>query len=364
MKPIKNIFIALAMAVATPVLAQSTTDGVFFKVEGKGLKQPSYLLGTVHLIHGDYTHKIAGLDSLLDRIGCLATELKMEYLLHPETVKQSPDLGLSHEDSVKAETLIPPIMAEFTDMTQADPYSRYLTPEQLDSLDASMKFFNLDAIIKALPQGQGLQGENFHRRIDPFSMAQLAPTLLTVKQMQNSIMSGYSQNYEMMDHTIMLGINSKNEAYKKEHPDAKQDHVLCVGLDSTYAYVQYEESKSVNIKELLNNMTTKSMVDFIYGKLMNIYKTGLALEQVESLYRQGKGNDIIKLVAEAEPDGYYNKELVDGRNQYWMTRIPSLMKKQPTLVAVGLAHLLQTPASKGIIAMLQEQGYKVTPIHP
>lgn len=361
-KTVKALIVLMAMA--TSAVAQNATDGVFFKVEGKGLKQPSYLLGTVHLIHGDYIHKIAGLDSLLDNVGCLATELKMDYLLHPETVKQTPDLGLSHEDSVKAETLLPPILAEFADTSKADPYSRCLTPAQLDSLDAAMQFFNYDAIIKMLPQTQVLAGLGSYRRVDPFSMAQIAPVLLTVKQLQNSLMSGYSQDYQMMDHAIMLNVNSKNEAYKAQHPGADKDAVVCVGLDSTYAYVQYQESRSVNIKELLDGISTKKMVDFIYGNLMSLYKSGLALEQVESLYSQGKGNDIVKLVSDAEPEGYSNKELVDGRNRYWMTQIPSLMKVQSTLVAVGLAHLLPTPASEGIVSMLRKQGYKVTPIHP
>ncbi len=356
--------LVVLMMMATQAVAQTTADGVFFKVEGKGLKQPSYLLGTVHLIHGDYIHKIAGLDSLLDNVGCLATELKMEYLLHPETVKQTPDLGLSHEDSVRAETLIPPILAEFSDTSMADPYTRCLTPAQIDSLDAAMQFFNFDAIIKMLPQTQALAALGSYRRIDPFSMAQIAPVLLTVKQLQNSLMSGYSQTYQMMDHAIMLGVNAKNEAYRAQHPEADKDAVVCVGLDSTYAYVQYQESKSVNIKELLDGMSTKKMVDFIYAKLMSVYKSGLALEQVESLYSQGKGADIVKLVSEAEPDGYNDKTLVDGRNRYWMTQIPSLMKKQSTLVAVGLAHLLPTPASEGLVSMLRKQGYKVTPIHP
>lgn len=361
MRKIRNVLLLLVMSMCTNTFAQEA-DGVFFKVEGNGLKQPSYLLGTVHLIHGDYIHKIAEFDSLLNDIKCLATELKMEYILHPETVNTTPNLALTHEDSVKASTLIPLVLAEYADTTQGDVYERYLSKEQLDSLDTAMQFLNLDAIIKMLPQAQGLQGENFYRRIDPFSMAQLGPTLLTVKQMQNAIMSGYSQNYEMMDHAIMLTVNARNENYRKSHPDT--DAVFCVGLDSTYAYRAYQESKSTNVKEILDGLTTKKMVDFIYTKFMSLYKTGQALDQAETLYREGKGNAIIKLVTAAEPESYSDKALVDGRNQYWMTQIPALMQKGETLVAVGLAHLLKTPASEGIVSMLRKQGYKVTPIHP
>ena len=63
--------VSVLMTGAAPIAAQQkgqkVPDGVFFKIEKKG-QQPSYALGTVHYVHGDYMHEIPGLDSILGTI--------------------------------------------------------------------------------------------------------------------------------------------------------------------------------------------------------------------------------------------------------------------------------------------------------
>ena len=53
--------VSVLMTGAAPLAAQQkgqkVPDGVFFKIEKKG-QQPSYALGTVHYVHGDYMHEI------------------------------------------------------------------------------------------------------------------------------------------------------------------------------------------------------------------------------------------------------------------------------------------------------------------
>lgn len=367
MKTKKKYLFALAAALFiggfSQCLAQSSdNDGVFFKIEGNGLKQSSYILGTIHLIHGDYIHQIPGLDSIINNTECLATELKMEYILHPESVNVTPDLKLSHEDSIRANSLIPQVLADFADTTKSDAYTRYLTADKLDSLDKAFKFLEFDDILKMVPQSlmQNIQGENLYRHLNPFIVATLGRTLLETKQLKKSIQLGYSQDFESMDYSVMLAVNAINEKYKVTNPKSNKSKVLTVGLDSTYAYRRLQESSSGNIKELLKDFSSQKMTNFIYSNFMNLYKTGIVLETADSLYRQGKGKEIVMQMIEAEPTTYGNSDILNGRNKYWMTQIPSIIKTKKTLIAIGLAHLFSTSTGEGILSMLQKQGYKIT----
>ncbi len=51
--------------------------------------------------------------------------------------------------------------------------------------------------------------------------------------------------------------------------------------------------------------------------------------------------------------------LLDVRNLAWMEKLPSIMKNQPTFIAVGALHLY---GDKGLIQLLRKEGYTVEPI--
>ena len=49
--------------------------------------------------------------------------------------------------------------------------------------------------------------------------------------------------------------------------------------------------------------------------------------------------------------------LIEERNAFWLNTLASELSQTPTLVAVGAMHL---PGEKGILALLQDQGYSVS----
>ena len=49
-------------------------------------------------------------------------------------------------------------------------------------------------------------------------------------------------------------------------------------------------------------------------------------------------------------------DLIDNRNADWLTKMPAIMKAQPTLFAVGAGHLV---GEKGVLALLRKAGYAV-----
>lgn len=54
------------------------------------------------------------------------------------------------------------------------------------------------------------------------------------------------------------------------------------------------------------------------------------------------------------------KVLLDDRNDNWMLQLPAFMQQHSLFVAVGALHLA---GKKGLVNLLREQGYKVTPVN-
>ena len=57
-------------------------------------------------------------------------------------------------------------------------------------------------------------------------------------------------------------------------------------------------------------------------------------------------------------DNWLVQDLLVARNRNWLPAIQRETARQPTLFAVGAAHLL---GSHGLIELLRQQGYRVTP---
>ena len=58
--------------------------------------------------------------------------------------------------------------------------------------------------------------------------------------------------------------------------------------------------------------------------------------------------------------GRYDEALLSERNHNWIPRIRRHARHKPTFFAVGAGHL---PGKDGILALLREKGYTVTPVH-
>lgn len=86
-------------------------------------------------------------------------------------------------------------------------------------------------------------------------------------------------------------------------------------------------------------------------------------DMLAGLYAYYKIEDITAINKMMEGLGTANAEayhyLLTVRNNLWVDRLPKIMKEQPTFIAVGSAHL---SGQTGMIKLLQDKGYKVTPV--
>ncbi|AXG68349.1 TraB family protein [Kordia sp. SMS9] len=100
--------------------------------------------------------------------------------------------------------------------------------------------------------------------------------------------------------------------------------------------------------------------DFLWQqvKLFSEYKT-----MMQDMVTSYKNEEIGKLHNDMKDERFFNKNaeywMLTVRNNNWAKLMPELMKKQSNLFAVGAAHL---PGENGVIALLQKQGFTVTPV--
>ncbi len=84
-----------------------------------------------------------------------------------------------------------------------------------------------------------------------------------------------------------------------------------------------------------------------FDELVNLYKT----QDIEGMQKMMK--------ADEEGIGRYENLLLINRNLNWIPVMQNMMMQSPTLFAVGAGHL---GGEKGVINLLREAGYQLTPI--
>jgi uncharacterized protein YbaP (TraB family) len=85
------------------------------------------------------------------------------------------------------------------------------------------------------------------------------------------------------------------------------------------------------------------------------------MDQLMEAYIQGKLGLLDSMMVNYE--GFDSKQteiLLHRRNANWMEMLPEIMSKASVFIAVGTGHLT---GEKGLLFLLQNQGYKLTPVY-
>lgn len=98
--------------------------------------------------------------------------------------------------------------------------------------------------------------------------------------------------------------------------------------------------------------------------LVDAIKAGNAdnddFKMMVDMYKNQLINDMVTMIADDDAMGGENEDvLLTGRNKNWIPVMANLMSTQRVFFAVGAAHLA---GETGVIHLLREQGYKLTPI--
>ena len=269
-----------------PLPANADNNSLLWQVSGNGLKAPSYLFGTFHLMCAEDIQLSAQLTEAVKRSSTVYFELDMD---DPATM-----LGGMFIMNMKNGQTLKGLYSE----------AQYLRIEKFITDSLGMPMMLMQRIKPSLIE------------------ALLYPKLLKCKKTSG------------MEEAIM-GI-AKTE--KKEIKGLETVQEQGAVFDS----IPYE----VQAKGLYQAIDSLAVYGDYFNKMLQAYKR----QQLDSLAEDIATDETLKA---------YNYLLLDKRNINWVAQLKTTMPKQPVFVAVGAGHLV---GNKGLINLLQNAGYTVTPI--
>lgn len=303
MPVIKSIFAFFILLLPHASEAQEKADTalsgtVFWKITGKDLKEPSYLMGTAHPVF-------------------------REDIFIPDTISKA----LFHSRVLYVEN-IPPTENEYRarmlmdrnrlpSLLGQDCYNRlweYLQncPDSLQSDPAKDQFSPLYYIDRIL-------AFYYNRRLSSIDL------------MLISIATGNDQPVMALDPT---NLNQKLQ-HRITYPELAAN--LCFILD--------------NLKENLDDyerFIKKMTAYYLQGEIGRLYTTGNYIRVTDN----ATGSSVLQRRSSSI-------ELLDQRNKAWLPEMINACREGNAFFAVGVLHLA---GQKGLIRLLGKKGYELTPV--
>ncbi len=287
------------------IVAFTAHAQLLWKVTGKDLTKPSYVLGTFHLANVAFADSIPGLKQALNSSEQVYGELDMRKLMSDPSLIQQ----------MQAAMMLP----------QGTTLDSLLTAEQMTRLNEFMK------------QYLGVDLSN--------------PMLAPMKQMKPAAISTQIQMVLAMQ--MAKGFNPQQQFDTYFQKVAQEQQKPVGGLETMDLQLGVLYGAPLKRQaELL--MCLVDDVDYhkdVLRRTIDAYYTQ-DLEAVNKVMDEKRHN-----TCDSTPEE--DDTLIYTRNANWAKALPALMKEHSTFLAVGCAHL---PGNRGLIALLQKAGYTVTPV--
>lgn len=261
------------------------SSSLLWKLQGKDIKKPSYLFGTIHMIPSKDYFEPDGMQEAFNQSELLVGEMDMSDMT-------SMTMEMMANLKMKGDT----------------------TLDMLLSIEDYKKIN--DKLVSTI--GMGLD-----------FMKTFKPMILSTMMMQG-ITKEESKSYEL-------------ELLEK----AKNKGIPMAGLETLQEQMSFLDALpyTYQAKELVK-MLDQDSDDGEFQKMVDIYKTQNLDAMVDMIKEQGESSVMEDI-------------LLNNRNKNWIAKIEKFASEKPTFFAVGAGHL---GGPKGIIALLKEQGYSVTPV--
>ena len=295
----KIMMIALLMVVAiTGAKAQ-----LLYKISGKDLKQPSYIVGTYHLAPVSFVDSIPGLRAAMTETQQVCGELDMSDMMSPDNIQK---------------------MMKAMMLPEGKTLKDYLTVEEMDKLNQLMKsLIGMDLTNPILEQQMG--------KMTPSAINTQLAVLMYMKHTPGfdptNLFDGYFLKAAKEANKPVVGLETMDfqikTLYQGKSLERQKTMLMCMVNNTAY----HEQ----NLIALTRAFFAKDL-----AKMWEITKE--------------KENNSCDSTPEEDA------QLIDNRNIDWLTKLPAIMADKSTLIAVGAGHL---PGDKGVLSLLRQAGYTV-----
>ena len=295
----RKIILLTAVIIASVTYSQAQ---ILYRISGKGLKSPSYIVGTYHLAPSSFADSIHGMRQAVEQTNQVCGELDMMDAFKPENTAKL----------LKAQML-----------PEGTTLSSLLTAEQLERLNALL----LDVM------GSNLNDETFAAQMDKMTPAALSTTL----SLQSYIKRTESFNpMELIDNYFQMLALQNGKAIKGFKTVDFQMGIL------------FGASLEKQVNDLMCMVDHFEETDEIVNRITTAYFSQNLKQIEEAMEEESK--------VECGTTDEDEDRLINNRNSNWLEMMPSMMAEQPTLFVVGAGHLC---GEKGVLRLLEKAGYTV-----
>lgn len=289
-----KIFLTALFLIAAAGAAHSQ---ICFKVDGNGLKSPSWLFGTHHLAPLSVFSDNEGAKSGFESAETVVGETDMESMTDMAVVMQMQQLAVAPADSTLAQ-LIP-----------------------------TERFAKYESVFAKLSGGMPLK---MFDGFKPF----VAANIVTLSLISSNL-GGFNAEEQLDGWLQSNGKQAGKKVVTLETPMQQAEMLYC-------AIPVSAQLKS--LCELLDNP----------DKVMEETRS------LNEAYLRGDLETLLKLSQEEEDAdaAAFNEVILLKRNKEWLSKLPDIMSAAPSFIAVGALHL---PGEQSLVEGLRRLGYTVTP---
>ena len=298
---IKRFIAAALVAVFTVAGANAQ---LLYKISGKDLTAPSYIIGTHHLANVGFVNKIAGVKDALTSTEQVYGEVRWDDMTNPDSLKV-----------MQAAMMLP-------------------DGQSLKTVLSAEQYKKLDAVITQM-MGVGLSNPQVGAQMGKMSPAALSTQLQVLMFMQKHM--GEYDPSSTFDQYFQAQAKHNNEPVGGLETLAFQTDLLYKGSDMKR---QVEQLMCLLDNQEFYEQMMESMTDAFYAQDLDALKA--AMDK--------------KLGGTCDSTPEELAQLIDNRNADWAKKMPAIMAAKPTFFVVGAGHL---PGAKGVLQLLKDVGYTV-----
>ena len=295
----RHFLLTLVLALAT----LSASAQLLYKISGKDLPAPSYIVGTYHLASVSFVDSIPGIRQALAECGQVYGEIVMREMLEADSIA---------------------LMQQAMMLPEGTTLDQLLSADEMNRLQNYMTdLFGID--IRAMSMWKQMQ------QMTPSAIGMTLSVLNCVKRGGNIDPQNSFDDY------------FQKEARAQGKPVGGLE-TMSFQVDVLFKGKTLQRQKELLMCQVDNAAATDEMIDAVvkafYAQDINACK--------EAMDR--------KLHNSCDDTPEERAVLIDNRNADWLTKMPAIMAQKPTLFAVGAGHL---PGQKGVLNLLRQAGYKV-----
>lgn len=300
----KKMFLTLLLTV---MATASMNAQLLYKISGKGLRKPSYIIGTYHLAPVSFVDSIPGLRGALAESEQVYGEIETADMTSPENIAK---------------------MQQAMMLPEGKTLTELLTPEQMQKLNATMKE------LLGVDMSNPMVAQQMNKMLPQALVTQLTVIMYLKKH------SGFNPTQSFDDYFQQQAVAQGKPVGGFETMDFQ--------LQALFGSISIERQIELLMCFLNNREWEESQVD-------NIVEAFFAqdLNRIEAAMDEKQDNS-------CDATDEENELLIYGRNATWLKKMPEIMQQKSTFFAVGAAHLV---GERGVLAGLRNAGYLVEGIN-